>query len=242
MNARSVALALVSMLALTWIPSRAAWGEAQLAAPGPGTAHWQVSLLKGTGSTGPAHDLERSMRAEHFDARMGGWWGPPVDYPVSHAGSGLLLTVRVPRGRNEWGVHLGSSTTGETHGLREPYYLVEIRHEVQMLALTLARPVAERWSVGAGPALYLLSGVQKMEGRATERTNAARVGLLLDARLRLPARSRWYCDLALQARLAGRAKVGPFTASVATEDRVALPATSPRFDHVFVAIGIGRQQ
>jgi hypothetical protein len=241
MNARSTSLAFATALALgcSLVPATQAATPAASAAPRD--YGWQAALLTGGSAGGPAKDLERAMVDADFDDRAGGWWGP-VQYPVSTGGHGLLLTVRVPRGRNEWSGHVGWNRTGETDGYRTPNDMVDIQHDVRMLALTLGRPVSGRWSVGAGPAIYLVSVSQVVMENATHRTHSVRAGLLLDAGLRWPARSRWYCDLALQGRWLGRVKVGPFTAGVDPEDGAVLPATSPRFDHLFVAIGLGRRQ
>jgi hypothetical protein len=112
---------------------------------------------------------------------------------------------------------------------------------VPLLALTAGYPATSAWSIGLGPALYVCHGVNELAGSAAQRTRALKLGLLAEAGLRLPSHTRWFCDMTLQYRIVGRARIGPFNSGVVTSDTVVLPATSPRFDHLFVGIGLGRR-
>jgi hypothetical protein len=214
-------------------------------APAPPRPPTRAALSVGAGvaSSGPAADLEDAMRAAQFADSMSGF-GRSISHPSSSTGFGTIGTpywldarysVRAP-----WSVSFQYSRVpiGQTSGFRAPMHFLHVDYEVWTVAGTVAwtrGPV----SLGAGPAMF--TGRSKELGPgASDWASRSTAGMLAEAVVHLPGRTRFFLDMRAQYRHAGRMTVGPYTPFAWPAGSPApFPASEVRFNHWFVGVGPG---
>jgi hypothetical protein len=206
---------------------------------------WEISLLLGKTSGGPAKDLEAAMISSGFNGYYPGFPGvaPPQDYPYSETGFGksefsVDLNVRYADGSLLYGGIVSYNPLGMTAGYKSPSHFVDLDYSVVAVAPTVGILLEEILRLGVGPALYFCSCSASTPYGEVGSTSETKLGLIVDAGLVFPAKTRFFVDLAFQYRLVGDATVGPFQdvygSSVAT-----FPATEASFNHAFIALGMG---
>ncbi len=205
---------------------------------------WLLIAAPGTTSGGPASDIERAMRAAGFGAMSPGF-DDPVEHPFSRTGNGIigpnwmLAAHRSVAPRLLVGLTVSDAPIGVTYGWRNPALALDLQYSVATLAPTLSYELSKAVRLGAGPALYRTEVRQERSGSGFLKTQSAtKVGALAELGVSLPADSRVCVALSLQYRLVGHVTIGPFESTVG-QYSATFPATSVKYDHFFVGVGVG---
>jgi hypothetical protein len=210
---------------------------------------WEGSAVVGTTSSGPASDLEDAMRAAHFDENRGscvfGLCFPGVNHPFSRTGFGEIgfpWTVSGRRWLSSWygvGLSGGFSEIGTTFGQRrDSGEFLFLQYSVATVApLLIIRP-AHWLHTGIGPA-FLISTFTTASTSSPDQAQTRRsAGLLWEAGIALPPRSRVFGEVLVQYRHVGRVDVGPFDATN-PPTTATLPITNVQMNHWFLGVGTG---
>lgn len=208
----------------------------------PRSTRLLVMVGAGTTAGGPAGDLEAAMRAGGFaDAAPG--WTRPIPHPSSNTGfeaDGAPVWVDARYSvRDPWSVSVQYSRApiGVTSGYRRPGHYLFVNYEVWTLAATVARrqgPLV----LGVGPAMFTGRSQLATPG-ADGWVSHSRSGLLAEALVHVPSRTRVFLDVRLQYRFVGRLTTGPFTPSGTTAGQAPFLASDVRFNHWLIGIGPG---
>jgi hypothetical protein len=217
----------------------------------PRTRRLSVSVGTGFARGGPAPDLEAALRRNGLDDTSSGFFGGPSAHPNSDAAFGLVWFDTRYELWSSWeiGARFDRTRIGRSIGYREgsaqaPPQFVFAYYEVSTIAAVGGRRIGPLL-LGAGPAYY---AARTTDLHGEQSRSSSRFGLLTEAGLRLPIRTRVYVGAHLQYRLVGRAPVGPITSRVPQplpghpwEGHVpaTLPETEARFNHWFVGFGPG---
>ena len=202
----------------------------------PRVHRWATAI--GTGATwgGPAADLEAAMRTNGFADTSPAFLFPASPHPHSTGELGSVWFDADYSVRPPWGVGLSYDKTkmGSTVGFHNPsQYLVV--HDVVTSVAALASRAFGPAQLGAGPAWY---SARTYEEQTATLTRHSRLGVIMQAGLRLPAHTTMYLDVSLQYRYVGQETVGPFTPAP-QQQVIRAPETDVRFNHWFLGVGPG---
>jgi hypothetical protein len=96
--------------------------------------------------------------------------------------------------------------------------------------------------LGIGPAWNVIKATRTDAEGVSPVKNVKKLGILLDFGLSVPRNSRFFVELKVQYRSAGKIEIGPYESTFETEF-VKASATFSRskvsYDHLFYGIGIG---
>jgi hypothetical protein len=212
---------------------------------------WSVAATLGVPGPGPAADLEAAMRASGFDERGGGCvFGlcfPPMEYPRSSTGLnrslGYPFALQIDRRLSDRGLGLslliGRTALGQTWGLHAPLTHLYVEYAVDSLGV-MATLERAGFAVGAGPAVHVarLKDADPQFGDGPWERHA-RVGVLVQGRVMLPARSRLFVDANGQYRYVGNAEVGPIAPHPILEPGATFPRSAVSFSHWLLSVGAG---
>jgi hypothetical protein len=189
------------------------------------------------------------MRIAHLDEPCFCVTSIPIPHPFSSTGFGTTgFPVLVEGGyrlRHALLVEALFSNTpiGSTNGYHAPVEFLDVHYGVTSVAALLS--LGNRgFQFGAGPALHVVHAAGGGDsGRLPPQSNETKIGWIVQGRAELPARSRFFVNLALNYSFVGSAVVGPFTTAFsdaqATSTNVILPATRIGYNHWFAGIGPG---
>jgi hypothetical protein len=115
-----------------------------------------------------------------------------------------------------------------------------LRQTVTTVAVLPALKVSGAVRVGLGPSLNFLKVQDISAGGGSPSSTTIRPGLLAEASLTTPARSRVFFEISAQYRYVLPAEIGPIDepASMFSEG-AQLPRTGVSFSHGMVALGLG---
>ncbi len=207
---------------------------------------WTVSVVTGMPSTGPLDELERAMRNTGFDLALGG-----CIFDLCFGPSSMPYSMQARAFRDSWtaginrriGSRLGVSVTGGrtligwTNGRHRgtgAYLEIEtaMTHGAPLVTFTPTPGVR----VGAGPgvfsAAFARTGLDP-QPLVTRR----RPGLVAEASLTFPRRSRVFVELSAQQRWLGRQPLGPI--DVLPDGTAPFPRADVRVAHWFIGLGAG---
>ncbi len=243
---RTLRTVVVAALTTTIVSANSA---AQTREDKPGRG-WSVSWAAG-GPFGRRStvDIEKAMIAAGLDDPSTAWCFPGhcrslVPHPQSsYAGRlDVMLTVGyLLRPRLELRALWAIANLGETEGYRyrdDPSFgtYMSLKQRVTSVAVLPALKVSGAVRVGAGPSLNFLS----VRDDAGVGSTATRPGLLAEASLTMPTRSRFFFEASAQYRLILPAEVGPFEEPASTFGEGArLPRTRVSFSHGELGLGLG---
>jgi hypothetical protein len=206
-----------------------------------------VSVVTGLPSRGPLDDLERTMRATGFDLDSGGCFFDLCFGPTSmpYSGGGRVF-------RDSWtasinrriGRRLGVSVTGGhtligwTNGRqRGTGAYIEIETEMTHVAPLVTFQPTPGVRVGAGPAVFSTTFARTGPGGTQPLDTTRQPGLLAEASLTFPRRSRVFVELSAQQRWLGRQPLGPI--DLLPDEPATFPQTQVRVTHWFIGLGAG---
>ena len=212
---------------------------------------WSVAATMGVPGPGPAADLEAAMRASGFDRPGGGCvFGlcfPIAENPRSTTGlnrsAGYPFAVQVNREWSARGVGLSfvvaRTPLGRTSGVHAPLTNLAIDYAVDSVGF-IATLERRGFGVGAGPAWHVarVRDADPQFGAGPWRRHS-RLGAFAQARMMVPARSRFFLDVSGQYRYVGAIDVGPLAPHAILEPAAIFPRSSASFNHWLVAIGVG---
>jgi hypothetical protein len=223
--------------------------QPNLAKPRP-DQKWAVSAVVGTTSSGPAGDLEDAMRAAGFDENRGscifGLCFPGANHPFSRTGFGEIgfpWTISAHRWLSSWygvGVSGGFAGIGTTMGQRrDSGEYLDVQYSVATVApLFMLRP-AHGLHTGIGPAFFTTTFTTGPTAANQYQTQTKRTGgLLWEAGVTVPPRSRVFGEFLVQYRHVGRVSAGPFDATNGFSTST-LPGTNVQMNHWFLGVGAG---
>lgn len=235
----------VAALAMTLVSANSA---AQTREEKPGR-RWSVSWTAGAPFGGrSAADIEKAMVAAGLDdASPGCLFGPCYGTPhpfSSTDGLGTTLTLGyLLRPRLELRALWGRANLGETDGYRDgPGFgtYMFLRQRITTVAVLPALKVSGGVRVGAGPSLNFLSVRDDAGTGGGVGSTAIRPGLLAEASLTVPVRSRFFFEVSAQYRYVLPAEIGPIDKPAAMfSEGARLPRTRVSFSHGVVGLGLG---
>ncbi len=206
---------------------------------------WLVTFSLATTSSGPANDIQKAMVASGFNqTSSGGFFGGPVAHPFSRTGFGAIgfpwmIALRYStRSPFLLGVTVSNAPIGTTLGYRDPYLFLFINYSVFTISPTVSVQFADVLHLGIGPAIYFAKSSQDNAGTEAGSKSAAKVGLLMDVGLSIPARSLFFPIVSLQYRYVGKVAIGPFESRF-INSAATMPTSSVSYNHTFIAVGMG---
>jgi hypothetical protein len=216
------------------------------AAPQRPSRPWTVSVVTGVPSNAPLRDLERAMRETGFDLASGGCFFGLCFEPTT-----MPYSAHARAYRDSWtaalnrriGPHLGVGVTGGrtligwTNGRhRGTGTYLEIETAMTHVAPLVTFTPTPGVRVGVGPGIF--STTFARTGLYPQPlTTTRRPGLLADASLTFPRRSRVFAELSAQQRWLGRQPLGPI--EVEPDGLATFPQTQVRVTHWFIGLGAG---
>jgi hypothetical protein len=210
---------------------------------------WTISVVTGLPSQSPLHDMERAMRDAAFDDDRGfcffDFCLPGVSHPFSTTGrayrdSWTASVNRRVRPRLGVSVAAGRTLIGWTTGQhRTTFTFLEIETTMSHVAPLVTFTPAAGLRLGIGPGIFTTAFARTGLDRQAL-TTTRRPGLLAEASLTFPRRSRVFAELSLQERLVGRQPLGPIDSFDAlTGGTATFPRTQVRVAHWFIGLGAG---
>jgi len=204
---------------------------------------WEVVVSLGAPVGGPADELEAAMAASGFgDTSIG-----DVGHPFS-TGSELSWAASIRRRIRPWlDLELIASRTmmGSTLGLHEVELPLGHHLSLNQSVTTIAPIVSYRLKAmhaGAGPAPSRV----RLEhddpaGSGSNGTDGWKMGLLLDAGITVPARSRLFLEGRGQYRWLPAVEAGPFESGngLPGDTPSTMPAVEVDMSHAFFSVGMG---
>jgi len=216
------------------------------AAPQRPSRPWTVSVVTGLPSRGPLDDLENTMRDTGFDLDSGGCF-----FDLCFGPTNMPYSIRGRPFRDSWtaginrriGRRLGVSVTGGrtligwTNGRqRGTGAHLEIETAMTHVAPLVTFTPTPGVRVGAGPAVFSTTFARTgLDPQPL--TTTRRPGLLAEASLTFPRRSRVFVELSAQERWLGRQPLGPI--DVLPDGTAPFPQTRVRVTHWFIGLGAG---
>jgi hypothetical protein len=228
-------------------PSLAAADEPK--APKPDRP-WSVEFALGGSPGGPLDDIERAMQSAGFDDPYDLWWFGEEDllhYPFTSSDHGVAWgAARRRLDRELWSVGIGVGLTrfGTAHGHRtvegtfDSDYWVVGSVEMTTFAPMVWYQALPALRLGFGPGLNRVetSTATSYSGEETEEWKA---GLVVEAAVTAPARSRFYFLLFLQYRWMQDGTLGPLQETASNGEEVFFPETDINLSHGFIGVGLG---
>lgn len=216
------------------------------AAPQRPSRPWTLSVVTGVPSNAPLRDLERTMRDTGFDLDSGGCF-----FDLCFGPSSTPYSMHARAYRDSWtaginrriGPRLGVSVTGgrtligwTTGRQRGTGAYLEIETAMTHVAPLVTFQPTPGVRVGVGPGLFSTTfaptGLDPQPPPTTRRP-----GLLAEASLTFPRRSRLFAELSAQERWLGRQPLGPI--DVRPDGLATFPQTRVRVTHWFIGLGAG---
>jgi hypothetical protein len=226
-------------------------GGARQSAPAPAAPQrpsrpWTLSVVTGAPSLAPLRDLERTMRDTGFDLASGG-----CVFGLCFGPSSMPYSIHARAYRDSWtaginrriGPRLGVSVTGGrtligwTNGRhRGTGAYLEIETAMTHVAPLATFTPTPGVRVGVGPGVFSTTFARTgLDPRPL--TTTRRPGLLAEASLTFPRRSRVFVELSGQQRWLGRQALGPI--DVLPDGTAPFPQTQVRVAHWFIGLGAG---
>jgi len=234
-------LVLAACATLPLGPSLAAADEPK--APKP-VRNWSIEIAPGASIGGPLDDIVSAMESAGVDDGGG---GGGVAYPFkSDDTTAWWGAARRRIGDDRWSVGLaaGSTSFGTAYGNRMIEGLTHPDYRlVASVEMTTFAPMG--WfqglpgaRLGFGPAMNRVEtwfGSQYSGGESDD----WKPGLVVEAAVTAPARSRFYFLLLLQYRWIQDGSLGPFHETASNGEEVVFPETDINLSHGFVGVGLG---
>ena len=208
---------------------------------------WSLSFTLGTTTSGPAKDIEKAMIRDGFDETLpGGWFGGPVEHPVSHTGFGeigapwtIQITYRIKQ-QMKGTVLIAHAPIGFTSGYHTgPEIFLDLNCYSTIVSPMLVYKLFDILYLGLGPALSINKIEQEDVGEIIYREQKSLFGVLLQASLLYPQKTRFLVQCNIQYRYLGKATFGPFKDTYRATRFAQLNPFEANFSHVFVGFGIG---
>ncbi len=230
------------------LPAGPPQAQPNLAKPRP-DRRWAASVVVGTTSSGPASDLEDAMRAARFDENRGacifGLCFPGTNHPFSKTGfgqSGFPWAISAHRWLSSWygaGLSAGFTDIGTTSGQRrDSGEYLNLQYRVATVAPLLMLRPAPGLHTGIGPALFTTTFTTGPAPAALYQTQTRSAGLLWEAGVTVPPRSRVFGEFLVQYRHVGRVGAGPFDVTNGFTTST-LPSANVQMNHWFLGVGAG---
>lgn len=208
---------------------------------------WSVQVDAG-GAYGAMARFEPAMRAAGFD-KTDTVFGSSFPTPRANddgvswiVGVHDRVTAHVALGIEAFGSPLGTVTGANANTFEAFLLTVEgsVSGAAALVSFEMADPlgiVSAR--VGIGPAWYFVSMTQPRPG-AEQPSTSENLGLLVDADLRFPARTRVFGSVLVQYRYVGEVRLGPYSqAGLPGRPAQVFPASTGAPDHWVLAFGFG---
>ena len=207
---------------------------------------WSLSFTFGTTTSGPAKDIEKAMIRDGFDETSPGFFWGPVKHPFSNTGSG---EIGVP-----WSIQMeyfvnqkcdaallvSHNPIGLTFGYRTgPETYLFLNYYSTVISPILLCKLSRILYLGLGPALSINKIEQEDVGEIIYREQKSLFGVLLQASLLYPQKTRFLVQCNIQYRYLGKATFGPFKDTYRATSFAQLNPFEANFSHVFVGFGIG---
>jgi len=208
---------------------------------------WSLSFSLGTTSSGPVKDIEKAMIRDGFGETLpGGWFGGPVEHPVSHTGFGeigapwtIQITYRIKQ-QMKGTVLIAHAPIGFTSGYHTgPKIFLDLNCYSTIVSPMLVYKLFDILHLGLGPALSINKIEQEDVGEIIYREQKSLFGVLLQASLLYPQKTRFFVQCNVQYRYLGKATFGPFKDTYRGISLAQLNPFEANFSHVFVGFGIG---
>ena len=206
---------------------------------------WSLFFSLGTTSSGPAGAVEDAMIRDGFDETSpGGWWHRgPVEHPYSHTGfggSGFPWSIQMEYYVNQKcdaALLVSHNPIGLTFGYRtDPEIILDLNYYSTLVSPMLVYKLFDILHLGLGPALF----INKIEQPGSDkREQKSHFGVLLQASLLYPQKTRFLVQCNIQYRYLGKATFGPFKDTYRATSFAQLNPFEANFSHVFVGFGIG---
>jgi len=253
----------VRILASSAVLAAATAGYAQEAGQGPATpaepppktralSRWSVSLAFAGQSGGPMADVEDSMRAGAFDqtaVRITEGYethpytsGGDFAWPVVTVGYRLKprIELRVQAAQDREFSHVEGyhgPSTRPTPGAPADRASLTITPSIQTVA-ALASYERSGFRVAAGPSLNR-TRLEIDDGGGIQREQQTGLGLVVEAGVVGPSRTRVMVELWAQYHLVPSQEYGPVPVASGGQLIATLPASTASFSHITVGLGIG---
>ncbi|HKK20804.1 MAG TPA: hypothetical protein VJ983_04965 [candidate division Zixibacteria bacterium] len=135
------------------------------------------------------------------------------------------------------GLAIGSLNLGTADG--GPISL-SVKSSAGVIAPVVTASIEDFLSLGIGPSLCFVKAEDQpiVFDDRVDQYRQTKIGLWMEAELRVPRRSAFFATIDLTAQKLGRAELGPFNYKfIYTEST--LPVTKVNFDNLAVGLGIG---
>lgn len=216
------------------------------AAPQRPSRPWTLSAVTGVPSNAPLRDLERAMRDTGFDLASGGCF-----FDLCFGPTTMPYSMHARAYRDSWtaginrrigprlgvGVTGGRTLIGWTNGRhRGTGTYLEIETAMTHVAPLVTFTAMPGVRVGVGPGIFSTTFARTgLDPQPL--TTTRRPGLLAEASLTFPRRSRVFAELSAQQRWLGRQPLGPI--EVVPDGLATFPQTQVRVTHWFIGLGAG---
>jgi hypothetical protein len=188
---------------------------------------WSVSISLTKTFKGPADDLANAMRNSGFRKTKS-----------SYSNVSFVMRARYRIASPfSIGLSIGSLNLGTADG--GPVSL-SVKSSARVIAPVVTGSIEDFLSFGIGPSLCFIEAEDQPidVDDMVDRYKQTKVGLWLEAELRVPSRSAFFATIDLTAQKLGSAEVGPFNYKF-IYTKSTLPATKVNFDNLSVGFGIG---
>ena len=204
---------------------------------------WSLSFSLGTTSSGPVGDIEKAMIRDGFDETSpGGFFGGPVEHPFSNTGFGdwsIQMEYFVNQ-KCDAALLVSHNSIGSTDGYRSgPETYLFLNYYSTVISPILLCKLSRILYLGLGPALSINKIEQEDVGEIIYREQKSLFGVLLQASLLYPQKTRFFVQCNVQYRYLGKATFGPFKDTYRGISLAQLNPFEANFSHVFVGFGIG---
>jgi len=208
---------------------------------------WSLSFSLGATSSGPAKDIEKAMIRDGFDETSpGGFFGGPVGHPFSNTGFGEIgfpWSIQMEYFVNQKcdaALLISHNPIGLTSGYRTgPETYLFLNYYSTVISPILLCKLSRILYLGLGPALSINKMEQESGGEIIYREQKSHFGVLLQASLLYPQKTRFFVQCNVQYRYLGKATFGPFKDPYRGTSLAQLNPFEANFSHVFVGFGIG---
>lgn len=208
---------------------------------------WSIELALGASFGGPLDDIASAMEAAGFDDDVdyGDWGG--VGYPLKSSDSTAWWGAGRRRiGHDRWSVGLaaGWSNFGTVYGNRSVGGLTDPDYRlVAAIETTIFAPMAwyqalpgARLGFGLGMNLTETWFGSQYSG---ESSNSWEPGLVVEAAVTTPPKSRFYLLLLLRYQLMQDLTLGPLRETASTGEEIVFPETDITLSNGFIGAGLG---
>ncbi|MCP4724598.1 MAG: hypothetical protein GY863_06165, partial [bacterium] len=167
-------------------------------------------------------------------------------YPHSETGIGgfgsypwLVSIQRSFSDKMSAGITVSWTRIGETTGLRDDYYFLEVEYSVLTVASVIELHLFNFLNIGAGPAMYIAESCQiEPQDQITARNQSTMFGYLIDLGLMIPSKRRSYFEIKWQYRGVGDVDVGPYDVTL-PDGTMTFSGSRVKFNHSYLGLGLG---